>query len=172
MSASSPTVVGGLIFSATPPPGSLFPLFHGCYRILFHDNLRSSLLGHHLPSSDPHHLTPDHIIVDLAPLPGCVLLPTQHLRNTHNWTHCYTSNFQLTAVSKLPHRTCKLNNKASFPMTYIFMDVYFLLPLHPSRLIEENVMTFWHLGPVIVDCCLQQRSAMTDYPGMVAGCNV
>ena len=31
MSATSPTVVGGLIFciSATPHPGSLFPLFHG-----------------------------------------------------------------------------------------------------------------------------------------------
>ena len=43
------------------------------------------------------------------------------------------------------------------------MDVYFLLPLHPSRLIEENVMTFWHLGPVIVDCWLLQRSAMTDF---------
>ena len=43
------------------------------------------------------------------------------------------------------------------------MDVYFLLPLHPSRLIEENVMTFWHLGPVIVDCCLLQRSAVTDF---------
>ena len=43
------------------------------------------------------------------------------------------------------------------------MDVYFLLPLHPSRIIEENVMTFWHLGPVIVDCCLLQRSAMTDF---------
>merc|ERR1711994_1159372 len=30
MSAISPTVVGGLIFciSATPHPGSLFPLFH------------------------------------------------------------------------------------------------------------------------------------------------
>ena len=30
MSATSPTVVGGLIFciSATPHPGSLFPLFH------------------------------------------------------------------------------------------------------------------------------------------------
>ena len=64
MSASSPTVVGGLIFSATPPPpGSLFPLFHGCYRILFHENLRSPLLGHHLPTSDAHHLTPDHIML-------------------------------------------------------------------------------------------------------------
>merc|ERR1711994_1062156 len=31
MSATSPTNVGGLIFciSATPHPGSLFPLFHG-----------------------------------------------------------------------------------------------------------------------------------------------
>ena len=35
MSATSPTVVGGLIFciSATPHLGSLFPLFHGLYRV-------------------------------------------------------------------------------------------------------------------------------------------
>ena len=36
MSAASPTVVGGLIFciSATPPPGSLFPLFHDTTTLL------------------------------------------------------------------------------------------------------------------------------------------
>ena len=144
-----------------------------CYRILFHDKLRSPLLSHHLPSFAAHHLTPDHIIVDLSPLPGCVPLATQHLRNTHNWTHCYTSNFQLTAVSKLPHRTCKLNwiTKQAPRWLLHIHGCFFLLPLHPSRIIEENVMTFWHLGPVIVDCCLLQRSAMTDST-MVAGCNV
>ena len=126
----------------------------------------------------PHLLliifTPDHIIQYLAPLPGCVPMATRHLRNTHNWTHCYTSNFQLTAVSKLPHRTCKLNNKASFQMT---MYIYGCLFFASSSSIQDNwgkcddILAFgsgycWLLPPT--EICYDWL-----YPGMVAaGCNV
>ena len=98
----------------------------------------------------------------------------QHHRNTHNWTHCYTSNFQLTAVSKLPHRTCKLNNKASFQMT---MYIYGCLFFASSSSIQDNwgkcddILAFgsgycWLLPPT--EICYDWL-----YPGMVAaGCNV
>ena len=47
MSATSPTVVGGLIFciSATPHPGSLFPLFHALNRRTIDLALKSSFVA-------------------------------------------------------------------------------------------------------------------------------